>query len=120
AKAYVDRMEPQFGEAVGKILEGGGVPSLPHPVRVPRNGEQFEDLIGEMVNAGLQALEVYHSDHSPADQQLFLQQARRYGLGISGGSDFHGGNKPHIRLGRGMNGNLNVPKSVLDRLRDSR
>lgn len=117
AIAYVDRKEPQFGEAVRRIVDGGGIPSLPHPIRVPRNGEQFEDLLPEMVDGGLRALEVYHSDHGPADATFFLQQAQRYGLAITGGSDFHGANKPHIRLGSGMDGNLNVPKSVLDRLR---
>ena len=116
AKAYVDRREPSFAEGVERILQGGGLPSLPHPVRVPRNGEQFEDLIGEMVDAGLRALEVYHSDHEPADEDLYLGLAQRYGLGITGGSDFHGALKPHIRLGTGA-GNLNVPKAVLDKLR---
>ncbi len=118
AKAYVDRKEPQFGEAVQRILDGGGLPSLPHPIRVPRNGEAIEDLLEEMVASGLRAIEAYHSDHSAADQQLFLQQAKRYDLAVTGGSDFHGGNKPRIRLGSGMDGNLHVPKSVLDRLRD--
>ena len=117
AKAYVDRNEPQFGEAVRKILDGGGLPSLPHPIRVPRNGEAIEDLLREMVESGLRAIEAYHSDHTPADQELFLQQAKRYNLAVTGGSDFHGGNKPRIRLGSGMDGNLHVPKSVLDRLR---
>jgi predicted metal-dependent phosphoesterase TrpH len=117
AKAYVDRREPQFGEAVRRILDAGGMPSLPHPIRVPRNGEQFADLLGEMVETGLRAIEVYHSDHTPEDEQFFLHQARHYGLAVTGGSDFHGDNKPHIRLGSGMDGNLKVPKSVLDRLR---
>jgi len=120
AKAYVDRQEPQFGEAVRKILDGGGLPSLPHPIRVPRNGEQVEDLLGEMVDSGLRAIEVYHSDHAPADVELYLQLAARYGLAISGGSDFHGALKPRICLGTGMDGNLHVPKSVLDRLRNGR
>ena len=116
AKGYVDRKEPTFAEGVQRILEGGGLPSLPHPVRVPRNGERFEDLIGEMLDAGLRALEVYHSDHEPQDERLFQGLAERYGLGITGGSDFHGALKPHIRLGTGP-GNLCVPKAVLDKLR---
>jgi 3',5'-nucleoside bisphosphate phosphatase len=117
AKGYVDRQEPQFGEAVERILESGGLASLPHPIRVPRNGEPMEDLIGEMVAAGLQAIEAYHSDHAPADERFFLEQARRSRLAVTGGSDFHGALKPHIRLGTGA-GNLRVPRSVLDRLRD--
>src|SRR5207247_6699333 len=72
AKAYVDRKEPTFAEGVQRILQGGGLPSLPHPVRVPRNGERFEELIGEMVDAGLRALEASHSEHEPPCARLFL------------------------------------------------
>jgi len=117
AKGYVDRKEPTFAEGVQKIVEGGGLPSLPHPVRVPRNGEDFEELIGEMLDAGLRAIEAYHSDHQPQDERLFLGQAERYGLAVTGGSDFHGAIKPHIRLGTGA-GNLCVPRAILDQLRD--
>jgi 3',5'-nucleoside bisphosphate phosphatase len=117
AKAYVDRKEPTFAEGIEMIRTGGGLTSLPHPVRVPRNGERFEDLISEIVDAGLEALEVYHSDHEPKDERLFQSQADRYGLKITGGSDFHGALKPHILLGKGS-GNLNVPKTVLDNLRN--
>jgi hypothetical protein len=116
AKAYVDRLEPSFAGAVQRILDGGGLPSLPHPVRVPRNGEPFETLLDEMIGAGLRAIEVYHSDHSPADERLFQQLADRYHLVITGGSDFHGALKPHIKLGTGA-GNLCVPRAVLDGLR---
>jgi len=117
AKAYVDRLEPTFKEGVQSIVEGGGVPSLPHPIRVPKNGERFENLIGEMLDAGLQAIEVYHSDHSLEDERFFREQAELHKLAITGGSDFHGALKPHIRLGTGA-GNLNVPRAVLDRLRN--
>jgi 3',5'-nucleoside bisphosphate phosphatase len=116
AQAYVDRKEPSFKEGVQRILEGGGIPSLPHPIRVPKNGEKFESLIGEMLDAGLPAIEVYHSDHTPEDMRFFEEQARLHKLAITGGSDFHGAIKPHIRLGTGA-GNLCVPREVLDRLR---
>jgi 3',5'-nucleoside bisphosphate phosphatase len=116
AKAYVDRLEPSFAEAVQRIVDGGGLPSLPHPVRVPRNGERFESLMGEMLAAGLRGIEVYHSDHSPEDERFFERLAKQYQLAITGGSDFHGALKPHIKLGTGA-GNLCVPRTVLDRLR---
>jgi predicted metal-dependent phosphoesterase TrpH len=117
AKAYVDRKEPSFREGVRRIVDGGGLPSLPHPIRVPRNGERFESLVDEMLDAGLQAIEAYHSDHSPEDERFFEEQARCHDLAITGGSDFHGALKPHIRLGTG-GGNLCVPREVLDRLRN--
>src|SRR2546423_230689 len=101
---------PKRGE---RFLVAAGWRRWRRPVRVPRNGERFESLMEEMVQAGLRALEVYHSDHSPADERLFQQQADQYRIAITGGSDFHGALKPHIRLGTGA-GNLCVPKTVLD------
>jgi hypothetical protein len=72
-----------------------------------------------MRDAGLTALEVYHSDHRPADVAQYLGLAREFELGVTGGSDFHGDVKPGIRLGSGA-GNLNIPQSVLAQLREIR
>ena len=69
-----------------------------------------------MRDAGLIALEVYHSDHKPADVEQYLGLVREFKLGVTGGSDFHGDVKPSVRLGTGA-GNLNIPRSVLDQLR---
>jgi len=71
----------------------------------------------EMRDIGLRAIEVFHSDHRPEDVKRYLEMARRLDLGITGGSDFHGANKPRIELGRGFEGNLAIPRSVLDDLR---
>ena len=65
---------------------------------------------------GLQAIEVYHSDHSPENVAYYKSLAERFGLGITGGSDFHGGNKPLISLGTGCRNNLNVPDELAERL----
>ena len=62
-------------------------------------------------------MEVFHSDHRPEDVKRYQDIARRLNLGITGGSDFHGANKPRIELGRGLEGNLAIPRSVLDDLR---
>ena len=76
-------------------------------------------MVTEMSAAGLSALEVYHTDHRPADTEHYIGLAREFHLGVSGGSDFHGDVKPNVRLGVG-GGNLNIPKQVLDRLRELR
>jgi predicted metal-dependent phosphoesterase TrpH len=114
AKAYVHRREPHFAEAVERIRNGGGVASLAHPVRV--NGD-VPELLPELCDAGLNAIEAYHSDHGPADVELYLKLAEKYGLLVTGGSDFHGAVKPGVRLGTGCEGNLRVPREVVDRLR---
>jgi hypothetical protein len=69
--------------------------------------------------AGLNAIEAYHSDHSARETELYLGLARRYGLKVTGGSDFHGDLKPGVRLGSGCEGNLNIPREVLEQLRQA-
>ncbi len=116
APAYVYRQEPQFAEGVEKIRQAGGVASLAHPVRV--RGD-VPSLMPELRDAGLNAIEAYHSDHSVEDTALYLGLAERYGLLVTGGSDFHGDVKPGVKLGTGYQGNLRVPEEILERLRDS-
>jgi predicted metal-dependent phosphoesterase TrpH len=116
--AYVDREEPTLAEGIRHIRASGGVCSLAHPVRLGRRvPAQEEDLIRQMVKMGLQAIEVYHSDHNERDTERYQWIARRYDLAVTGGSDFHGEAKVGVNLGSGRNGNVTVPNKVLDRLR---
>jgi predicted metal-dependent phosphoesterase TrpH len=117
AKGYVWRREPTFAEGVARIRQGGGIASLAHPIRV--NGD-VPALMPELCDAGLNALEAYHSDHTPADTEMYLGLAHRYGLLVTGGSDFHGVVKPDVELGTGCNGNLKIPDDILDQLRSGR
>ncbi len=114
ATAYVYRHEPELVEAVERIREAGGVASLAHPIRV---NADLPALLPSLCARGLNAIEAYHSDHSPADTATYEGLARRYGLLVTGGSDFHGTVKPGVRLGTGVNGNLHVPPEVMDGLR---
>ena len=118
APGYVEREEPTLEEAIRLINEAGGVSSLAHPVRLgKRDPEAEEDLIAQMADEGLKAIEAYHSDHTARDTERYLGYARKFGIKVTGGSDFHGDNKPSIRLGRGSN-NLNISKQVLEQLWD--
>jgi len=118
ARAFVTHESPSLAESIRKTLEGGGLPVLAHPVRLGRKDpRQEEELIAAQVDQGLGGIEVYHSDHSPQDVERYKGLARRFGLAITGGSDFHGAAKPHVALGTGKNGNVSVPLSVLDHMR---
>jgi predicted metal-dependent phosphoesterase TrpH len=114
AKGYVYRTEPQFAEAVAHIRNAGGIASMAHPVRVKAD---VPALIPELRDAGMNAIEAYHSDHDAADTQLYLGLARTYGLMVTGGSDFHGAVKPGVHLGTGCQGNLSIPSDLLEKLR---
>ena len=117
AKGYVYRHEPRFAEAVARILTSGGIASLAHPVRVKGD---VAALMPELCDAGLNAIEAYHSDHGAAETKLYLRLARRYGLMVTGGSDFHGTPKPEVRLGTGCAGNLHLPDDLLEKLREGK
>jgi hypothetical protein len=118
AQAYVDREEPSLGEGIRRIAAGGGVSSLAHPIRLgKRHPAQEEDVIRQMAKMGMPAIEAYHTDHSPRDQERYQFIARRYGLAVTGGSDYHGANKPGVEIGTGRANNITVPDKVLDRLR---
>ncbi len=116
AIAYVVRDEPTFEEAVQRLRDAGGLASLAHPTRLgKKSAEEEERTIERMVDAGLPAIEVWHSDHSATDSLRYLRLANKYGLLATGGSDYHGDHKPGVVLGRGA-GNLNIPLSVLENL----
>jgi 3',5'-nucleoside bisphosphate phosphatase len=114
AKGYVTRREPTFAEAVQQIRQAGGIASLAHPVRIR---EDLASILPDLRGAGLNAIEAYHSDHSPSQTALYLELAAQCGLLVTGGSDFHGAVKPEIQLGTGRGGNLRVPEGLVDRLR---
>ena len=113
AKGYVYRQEPQFAESVEHVREAGGIASLAHPIRV--NGD-VAALMPELRDAGMNAIEAYHSDHDEEHTAMYLALAKQYGILVTGGSDFHGDVKPDVKLGTGYEGNLHIPEDLLDRL----
>lgn len=118
ARAAVDRDEPTVEEGIRRIKEGGGIASLAHPTRLPQRGPELERLVQHLMEAGLGGIEVFHSEHSVDDCAEFAAIARRFGLIATGGTDFHGDNKPEIRLGSGIGGNVNLPYRFLEEMRE--
>ena len=74
-------------------------------------------MITEMKAHGLAGIEAIYSENTPADEQIYKELARSEGLLISGGSDFHGTNKPDLSLGKGR-GKLYIPYSLLEKIQD--
>ncbi len=91
--AYVSKERPSASEAIQAIHAAGGLASLAHPVQLRRRDEQLHRVIGQLTEAGLDALEVHHPDHGPRDRERFEQLAERFGLLVTGGSDYHGANR---------------------------
>jgi predicted metal-dependent phosphoesterase TrpH len=120
APGYVQRREVPVDAAIQRVIAAGGVASLAHPVRVAKNNwDTLAVWVQKMASAGMGAIEVFHSDHTPENVAFYQSLASQYRLTITGGSDFHGANKPSIDLGTGYRKNLAVPYSVLEGLRNS-
>jgi len=118
APHYAERYGPHTESAIERVRAAGGLPVLAHPVRLGIFDEDAEGaLIKDLRERGLGGIEVYHSDHGTEDVQRYARIAAKLGLAVTGGSDFHGAAKPGIALGTGHNGNVCVPRSVLDHLR---
>lgn len=114
---FVEKKKTRPRTAVRLILESGGIPVLAHPLLYHLSTAQLEALTKELKEYGLIALEAVYSANHGLDENHMRQFARKMGLKISGGSDFHGKNKPLIEIGRGR-GNLKIPYEVLENLRN--
>ncbi len=116
AETYVERDSLSTEEIIQRIRRAGGVPTVAHPVRLSLPREVERQALVRLKEAGLMALEVYHSDHTAELQTYYLQLAKELDLLPTGGSDFHGEIKPSIDLGIGYHGNVRVPFSFLEGL----
>ncbi len=83
--AFVERTGAPPAEVVDVIHRAGGVASMAHPGRT-----DMDELIAPLAGAGLDAIEVYHSDHDAATVERYRAVARQFDLLVTGGSDFHG------------------------------
>jgi len=94
-----DRIAP--AEVLAAIAESGGISVLAHPPQLGCSSQaELERVVDELAGMGLEAIEAYHSDHTPQQTRLYRNLARRFGLAVTGGSDFHGAVKPQVQLGR--------------------
>ena len=109
---FVPREKVTPVDAVILILSAGGIPILAHPVLYHMSDEDLDTLTVLLAEAGLVALEAIYSTYTAFDERKMRALARKYNLLVSGGSDFHGANKPGLDLGTGY-GSLYVPYSVL-------
>ena len=94
------------------LLKTGGIAILAHPLLYHLGVEQLQLLIDDLKAVGLDGIEAIYSTYTTGEEQLVKRIAKENKLLISGGSDFHGENKPAIKLGTGR-GHLYIPYSVL-------
>lgn len=117
-KCYVGRFKVTPMEAVELIHEAGGIAILAHPLLYHLSSVNLQRLIDDLKTVGLEGIEAIYSTYTTGEEQLVKKLAAQNQLIISGGSDFHGANKPAIQLGRG-HGHLYIPYSVLETIKEA-
>ena len=114
--AYVDKDRIECEQAINIIRAAGGIPVLAHPALLNiENDQKLDALLQNLIKIGLSGIEVYYPGHSPQQIQQYTELAGKYGLLITGGTDFHGSITPEIKMGSGT-GDLFVPHNLYEEL----
>ena len=111
ASAYVGRTVLSAEEAIGLIRGAGGIAVLAHPMQIDQTLETLPALLQELAPLGLEGLEVYYPTHSAKARRKLMEMAKKFGLLLTGGSDFHGDIRPGTTLAGGKN--VYVPVEIL-------
>ncbi|MDQ7032259.1 MAG: PHP domain-containing protein [Desulfonauticus sp.] len=118
-KAFVPKEKFTPEKAIQILKQEGATVILAHPISLGLEGEELKKDIMRLKEWGVEGIEVFYSEYTSEQTQFFVRLARELHLLASGGSDFHGQNKPHIQLGKGL-GNLHLPYSLLENLKANR
>jgi predicted metal-dependent phosphoesterase TrpH len=116
APCFIPREKVTPAQAVRLILSAHGIPVLAHPILYHMSDARLDRLVCELKADGLIGIEAIYSTYNAGEEHQIRNLAKKYDLCISGGSDFHGANKPGLDLAVGY-GNLCVPDSVWDKLK---
>jgi predicted metal-dependent phosphoesterase TrpH len=106
--AWVARQGPSVPQVIDLLHGVGAIASLAHPAL-----NRCDERIPEWAAAGLDAIEVFHSEHSPEDVTRYRSMAAALNLAVTGGSDYHG----HEHGARAHLGSVTLPTEEWDRLR---
>lgn len=114
--AYVDKYRIECIEAVNMIRGAGGIPVLAHPglLHIEKD-RRLDKLIKNLIEIGMGGIEVYYPEHSAQQINQYMELAQKYGLLMTGGTDFHGSITPEIKMGSGR-GNLFVSYDLYEKL----
>jgi len=117
--AYVEKFRLSPEEAIRMILEAKGIPVLAHPFTLELEGEELERFLKGLKEHSLKGIEAYYPDHTAEQTELYERLATKYGLLLTGGTDFHGPPRDEIELGKGR-GNLSISYELLLKLKEEK
>lgn len=114
---FVPRYKMPCEDTIKLIHKVGGLAILAHPILYKLGADALRELVRYLTQNGLDGIEAMYSTYTPGDEVCIRKLAKENGLLLSGGSDFHGDNKPFIKLGTGK-GTLKIPYGILQELKN--
>ena len=120
ADCYVPRFKLSPEMCAGMIQYAGGIAVLAHPFAITHKKRVLDELLGQIKEWGFDGVEAYHSSHSTTFNSRCLELAPKHGLVITGGSDFHGANKPKVAIGVVNKGSGTVPYEIYEKIMEYR
>jgi len=102
--AYIDKRRLSSRESIQKVRKAGGIAVIAHPKQMKLDEKSLEKEFERLAAEGLGGIEAYNSCQSAQEAGLYKLIAKRFNLFVTGGSDFHGANKPDVQLGSLGNG----------------
>ncbi|WGS64097.1 PHP domain-containing protein [Marinitoga aeolica] len=96
---YIERFKFSPKKTIRAIKKAGGLAVLAHPKKLRLSNNQLEILVNELKDYGLDGIECFHYSSDPHYTNFLIDLARKNGLLVTAGSDYHGSNKPYVSLG---------------------
>jgi predicted metal-dependent phosphoesterase TrpH len=107
--AWVPKTKMSALEGVGLIHQAGGLAVMAHP-----GLNRTDEIIPDLVDAGLDGIECFHTKHSTAMSERYLEIADKFHLLVTGGSDCHGFSK-----GKPLIGGVKLPYEHVEKMKDA-
>jgi predicted metal-dependent phosphoesterase TrpH len=119
AKGYAPKEKLTPRQAIDVLKAEDATVILAHPCTLRLDRERLEEAVRQLRDWGLDGVEVFYSMHTQSQTNAYADICDRLDLLPSAGSDFHGGNKPNIALGRGKGG-LRPSYELVRRMKERR
>ena len=116
---FVPRYKMPCAQTIELIHSAGGLAILAHPILYKLGNSELAKLVNYLTKCGIDGIEVLYSTYTASDERRIDKLAKENALLISGGSDFHGANKPHVHLGL-RRGNMKISYDVLENLKKAK